>query len=100
MRRNSRSCKIHAGKIDIVLIRAEVYALQRRGVERFVGLIGQGQVDCILMQTGQHELIQFLPLCLVGRGQDICDSLIDLCLIRQALLRRIVAVDRCTHGSE
>ena len=50
-----KSRKVHTGEVHIILVGAEVDAFQVGGIEGLVGLKGQRDVDCILMEPGKHE---------------------------------------------
>ena len=97
---HQRLLEVHACEIHIILVGAEVDPLQFRGIKGFVGFVGQGNVDSILMEPGQNKVIQFLTFCLIGGGEDIRDGLIDLRLVLQSLLCSVVAIHRGPHSSQ
>ena len=92
--------KVHAGEVHVILVSAEVDPFQVGGIKGLVRLEGQGDVDGILVEPGEHEGIQFLTFRLIGGGEDVGDRLIDLCLVLQALLGGVVTVYRGTHGCQ
>ena len=49
------------------------------------------------MQTGQHKCIQLLTLLFIRGNQDLCNRIIDICLIFQSLLCRKISINRSAH---
>ena len=58
--------KVHAGEVHVILVSAEVDPFQVGGIKGLVRLEGQGDVDGILVEPGEHEGIQFLMFRLIG----------------------------------
>ena len=50
------------------------------------------------MKSCQNECIEFLTFCLIGGHKNICDRLVDICLVLKTELCGIVTVNRRAHS--
>ena len=92
--------KIHAGKGYLILGLGKSDSLKGRSGNGLVALIGERDIDRILMKPCKHKGVEFLPFGLVRGHQDIGDGLVDLLFILQTQLGRIVSVHRLPHGCQ
>ena len=69
-------------------------ALQVRTIDCLIALISKRNIDRILMQTCQHKCIQLLTALFIRGNQDLCNRIINFCLI---LLCRKISINRSAH---
>ena len=72
-------------------------ALHIGTINGLVALIGQRNVNRVLMQMGQNVGVKLLASVLVGGDQDLGDGFVNLCFVIQAKLGCVVTVYRRAH---
>ena len=72
-------------------------ALHIGTINGLVALIGQRNVNRVLMQMGQNIGVKLLTSVLVGGDEDLSDGFVNLGFIIQAKLGCVVTVYRRTH---
>ena len=82
---------------NLILSLGKVEALHIGTINGLVALIGQRNVNRVLMQMGQNVGVKLLASVLVGGDEDLGDGFINFCLIIQAKLGCLVTVYRRAH---
>ena len=85
---------------NLILSLGKVEALHIGTINGLVALIGQRNVNRILMQMAQNVGVKLLASVLISGDQDLGDGFVNLGFIIQAKLGCIVTVYRRAHGCQ